>query len=102
MSVTVNFDENRAIRLTEHVVETRPPDTITFAATGTITMIGELLEAFEGTTLTPTRVSLSVDGSRTVHVDLSNGASIRLETVDAGWKRPIRTTWCPTRVRSAP
>lgn len=88
MSVTVHFDENRAVRLTEQVVETRSPDTITFAATGTVTMTGELLGAFEGTRLTPTQVSFSVDGSRTVHVDLSNGASLRLDTVDVGVEPP--------------
>ncbi|QLG29344.1 hypothetical protein HUG10_18190 [Halorarum halophilum] len=88
MSVTVNVAEDRTIRLTEQVVGTRLPDTIAFTAKGTLTMTEELLGAFEGTTLTPGEVSLSVDGSRTVDVDLSNGASLRLETVDVGVETP--------------
>lgn len=88
MSVTVNVAEDRAVRLTEQVVETRPPDTIAFTLGGTVMMTEELIGAFEGTTLTPAEVSLSVDGSRTVDVDLSNGATLRLETVDVGVETP--------------
>lgn len=88
MAVTVNLDENRSIRVTEDAVETQPPDTIAFAAAGTVAMTEELLVTFEGTTLNPTRVSISVDDSRTVDVDLSNGASLRLETVDVGVETP--------------
>lgn len=88
MGVTVNLDENRSIRVTEDAVETQPPDTITFVATGTVAMTEALLVTFEGTTLNPTRVSISVDDSRTVDVDLSNGASLRLDTVDVGVETP--------------
>lgn len=88
MNVTVQVDENEAIRVTEEIIETQPPDTITFAASGTATMTEEVLGTYEGTSLSPTRVAISVDGSRSVDVELSKEASLRLETVDVGVETP--------------
>ncbi|UTF52574.1 hypothetical protein [Natronosalvus rutilus] len=88
MSVHVDIGENRNVRLTDERIECRPPNRIAFAAEGVITVTSELLGEFEGTSLKPVRVDISVDESRTVRTDLEEEASLRLETVDVGVETP--------------
>ncbi|RDI70219.1 hypothetical protein [Halopelagius longus] len=88
MSVTVHLDENESVRLTDEVVETRPPDRIAFAVEGTITMTEDLLGSFAGATLNPVRIDVSGDGSPAVAIDLAAESSLRLETVDVGVETP--------------
>ncbi|WP_312908108.1 hypothetical protein [Natronosalvus caseinilyticus] len=88
MSVHVDIGENRNVRLTDERIECRPPNRIAFAAEGVITVTRELLGEFEGASLKPVRVDISVDEARTVRADLEGPASIRLETVDVGVETP--------------
>ncbi|USZ72529.1 hypothetical protein [Natronosalvus halobius] len=88
MSVHVDIGENRTVRLTDERIECRPPNRVAFAAEGVITVTRELLGEFEGASLKPVRVDISVDESRTVRTDLEKEASLRLETVDVGVETP--------------
>ncbi|MFC7230475.1 hypothetical protein ACFQMM_02195 [Saliphagus sp. GCM10025308] len=88
MSVHVDIGENRNVRLTDERIECRPPNRIAFAAEGVITVTSELLGEFEGASLKPVRVDISVDESRTIRTDLEEEASLRLETVDVGVETP--------------
>lgn len=88
MSVTVEIAENRSIRVTEDRIETQPPDRLTFRLEATIALTEGVLDEFAGTTLDPSRVAISLGGSRTVDVDLTDGASLRLSSVDVGVETP--------------
>ncbi|MFC7216409.1 hypothetical protein ACFQO4_20325 [Saliphagus sp. GCM10025334] len=88
MSVHVDIGENRNVRLTDERIVCRPPNRIAFAAEGVITVTRGLLGEFEGASLKPVRVDISVDESRTVRTDLEKEASLRLETVDVGVETP--------------
>lgn len=87
MSVTVGVDEDRRVRVTDDVVEIRPPDRIAFAIEGTVRITEELLGQFEGATLEPVRVEIA-SGDRTVEIDLGEEAALRLENVDVGVETP--------------
>lgn len=88
MSTTVHITENPSVTVTEAVVEPRPPDSVGFLAEGVIRPTGSLLAEFEGSSMTPVRVDVTVDGSRTVTVDLDEEASLRLESIDVGVETP--------------
>lgn len=88
MSHTIRLGESGNVQVTEEIVDTRPPDRIGFAAEGVITITETLLNQFEGSTLNPVRVEISVDDSRAVDLDLTETASLRLETVDVGVETP--------------
>lgn len=87
MTVTVHLDGNESVRLTEEVVDVRPPDRLAFAVRGTITMTENLLGSFAGTTLRPVRLDVSGDGEA-VGIDLAEESSLRLETLDVGVETP--------------
>ncbi|WP_154660560.1 hypothetical protein [Halopiger goleimassiliensis] len=84
MGLTIQLDEHEHARLSDAVVETRPPDRIDFVAEGVLTVSEALLGEFEGTTLQPTEVAFTVDGSTPVTVDLTGEPTLRLESVDVG------------------
>lgn len=84
MSLTIQLDETESARMSDELVEPQLPDRVEFVATGLLTISGELLGEFEGTTLLPAEVVLSVDDSETVTVDLTAEPSLRLEEVDVG------------------
>lgn len=88
MRVTTHLDENESVRLSDEVVETRPPDRLAFAVEGTITMTEDLLGSFAGATLNPVRIDVSGNGSQAVAIDLAGESSLRLETVDVGVETP--------------
>lgn len=88
MSLTVRLDENESVRVADEVIETHPPDTVEFVAEGVLTMTAEILERFEGNTLDPEQLTLSVDASRDVPVDFTKEPSLRLEEVDVGVETP--------------
>ncbi|MFP9190235.1 hypothetical protein [Natronosalvus vescus] len=88
MSVTVDIDANQNIRVTSEAIEARPPDRLDVAAEGVITMTPELLGAFEGASLKPARIDITVDQTRTIETDLQSEASLRLESVDVGIETP--------------
>lgn len=88
MSTTVHITENPSVTVTEEVVEPRPPDSVGFLAEGVIRPTRSLLAEFEGSSMTPVRVDVVVDGSRTVTVDLDEEASLRLESIDVGVETP--------------
>ena len=88
MSLTIQLDESESTRVSDVLVETQPPDQIDFVAEGVLTITQELMDGFEGTTLKPTQVILSVDESDTVTVDLTEEPSLRLEEVDVGIETP--------------
>jgi len=88
MAITVRPGDSRHVSVTEEVIETDPPNRVTFAAEGTITVTGELIGGFAGTSLDPVEVGISVDGSRTVDIDLTGDATLRLDTVDVGVETP--------------
>lgn len=88
MSVTIHFYENQSVRLSDQSIETRPPDRVEFIAEGNLTVSEELLGEFEGMSLKPARVGVSVDESQTITVDLTEETSLRLEEVDVGVETP--------------
>lgn len=88
MSTSVNISENPSVEVTEAVVRPRPPDSVGFLAEGMIRPNPGLLAEFEGLSLKPVGVTVSVGPSRTVEVDLSGTASLRLESVDVGVETP--------------
>lgn len=88
MSSTIHLEENRSVRLTEQIIEAEPPARVAFAAEGVITITEAVLGEFAGTSLKPIEITLSVDGSETVAIDLSGAASLRLDTVDVGVETP--------------
>lgn len=88
MSVTVNVEENRSVQVTDLLVETESPDRVDFTVEGVLSITEELLSEFEGSSLKPVDIEVSIDGSRTVEIDLSEGASLRLESVDIGVELP--------------
>lgn len=88
MSTTVRVAENPGVRVTHVAVDPRPPDSLGFRAEGVIRPSRALLSRFEGSTVTPVRVDLAVDDSRTVSVDLAGTASLRLESIDVGVEPP--------------
>ena len=88
MNVTVDIEENRNIRVGDVVVAAKPPDRIEFTAEGTIAMTESLLEEFEGTSMKPIRIDLSVDDSDPIEIDLEAEASLRLGALDVGIETP--------------
>lgn len=88
MGFTVNITENQSIQVTEQLVDTKPPDRVAFAVEGVISMTEELLGEFSGSSLKPIEIDVSVAESRTVEIDLSDQASLRLDTVDIGVETP--------------
>ncbi|MFP8955087.1 hypothetical protein ACLI4Y_00015 [Natrialbaceae archaeon A-CW3] len=88
MSITVDIDANRNIRVTSEAIEARPPDRLDVTAEGVITMTPELLEAFEGASLKPAQIDITVDETRTIETDLQSEASLRLESLDVGVETP--------------
>ncbi|MCU4753639.1 hypothetical protein OB919_16890 [Halobacteria archaeon AArc-curdl1] len=88
MSITVDIDANQNIRVTHETIEARPPDRLDVTAEGVITMTPELLGAFEGASLKPARIDITVDETRTIDTDLQSEASLRLESVDVEVETP--------------
>lgn len=88
MSITVDLEENQRINVTTQIIETVPPAHVEFAAEGVITMTKDVLGAFAGSSLKPAALEVAVDSSRTVTIDLSNEASLRLDAVDVGVETP--------------
>lgn len=88
MSVTIHLAGNQSARLSDQRIETQPPDRIEFVAEGILRTTEEVLGEFEGMAMKPERVDISVDGSRTVTVDLAEEASLRLAEVDVGVETP--------------
>ena len=84
MSITVRLDGNESIQVREFSVEGRPPETIAFDTEGTISLTEDMLAAFAGSTLDPSRIELRTDDDRIVSIDLEDDPSLRLETVDVG------------------
>lgn len=88
MSHTVQIDENDSVRITDADIEACPPDRLAFEVEGTLTLTETLLATFEGATLNPTQVTVTVDESRSIAVDLTDEASLRLESLDVGVAPP--------------
>lgn len=88
MSITVEIADDQRIRVAGDAVETHPPDQFAFAVEGVLSMTEQLVGQFEGATLKPARMTLSVDGDRTVEIDLTDEASLRLSSVDVGVETP--------------
>lgn len=88
MSPTVHIDRNPSVAVTDEVVEARPPDRIAFEAEGVIRPSESLLARFEGSSLRPVRVELSLGEGETVPVDLAEPGALRLESVDVGVATP--------------
>lgn len=87
MTVTIRIVDNQSIRISDEVLEERPPDRVAFSVEGVVTMTEEVLSEFEGQALKPIRIDVSVEKSRAVELDLTE-ASLRLETVDVGVEVP--------------
>lgn len=87
MTVTIRIVDNQSIRVSDEVLEERPPDRVAFAVEGIVTMTEEVLSEFEGQALKPVRIDVSVEESRAVELDLTE-ATLRLETVDVGVEVP--------------
>ncbi|MFP8952911.1 hypothetical protein ACLI4Z_08065 [Natrialbaceae archaeon A-arb3/5] len=88
MSISVQIDENQSIRVAEDQIETDPPDQLAFTVEGVITMTEQVVGEFEGMSLNPSRIEVSVDESRTVEIDLTEAASLQLSSVDVGIATP--------------
>lgn len=88
MSVTVAIDENQGVRIVEDHIEPVPPDRIGFTIEGMVSMTEQLLGQFEGQTLEPSRIRLSVDETTTVEIDLTGETSLRLSSTDVGIQPP--------------
>ncbi|QSW99560.1 hypothetical protein [Haloterrigena alkaliphila] len=88
MSVTIDLDDTESIQLTETDVERRPPDRLEFAVEGSLTVTPDLLANFEGATLDPVQVTVSSGDADPVAIDLTDAATLRLETVDVGVATP--------------
>lgn len=88
MTITVTIEEDQRIQVSNQVIETAPPAQIEFAAEGVISMTEGLLSEFGGSSLRPLELEIAVDSSRTVTVDLSEQASLWLDTVDVGVETP--------------
>lgn len=58
-----------------------------FAIEGVLSMTEQLVSQFEGSSLRPSRISLTVDDT-TVDIDLTDEASLRLSSVDVGIETP--------------
>lgn len=90
MRNTVRFDDAKSIRLSDVIVETRPPDALEFTAEGHLRVTETLLGEFAGTTLNPVRVTVSGGDADSVALDLTGPATLRLENVDVGVAMPDR------------
>lgn len=88
MSITVKIADDQRVRVAGDAVETRPPNQFTFGVEGVLSMTEQLIGQFEGATLRPSRMTLSVDDDRTVEIDLADEASLRLSSVDVGVETP--------------
>lgn len=84
MGLRVNVEENRSVRVTDFLVDTEPPDRIEFAVDGVLSMTEELLSDFEGSSLKPVGIEMSIDGSRTVEIDLSEGRRFDSKRLTSG------------------
>lgn len=84
MSTTVHIDEDPSVTVSESIVDPHPPDSVGFLIEGVIKPSPALLSRFEGSSLTPVRVDVTVDDGRTVAVDLDEEATLSLESVDVG------------------
>lgn len=87
MSITVDIADDQRIRVAGDAVETCPPDEVAFGIEGVLSMTEQLVGQFEGATLRPSRMTLSVD-DRPVEIDLTDEASLRLSSVDVGIETP--------------
>ena len=88
MSFTLQFTDTDSVQLTDERIERRSQGDIEFAVAGTLSLTEAVLAAFEGATLNPARVRIAVGESRAVDIDLTDEASLRLETVDVGVASP--------------
>lgn len=87
MSISVDIEENAAVRVTDQAIDANPPDEVAFTADGVLRPTEGLLGEFEGSALRPVEVAFSVEESRTVEIDLE-AASLRLDAVDVGVETP--------------
>ncbi|WP_235920697.1 hypothetical protein [Natronorubrum halalkaliphilum] len=88
MSVTLQLTDTDSIHLTDERIERRSPGHIEFAVAGTLSLTEAVLAAFEGATLNPAQATIAIDEGRTVDIDLTDEASLRLETIDVGIASP--------------
>lgn len=88
MSLTIDLEEADELRVTENVVEPRPPGTVEFLVEGRATIGEEVLGAVAGAALTPERVDVGVGESRTVSIDLQEEGALHLERVEVGFVTP--------------
>lgn len=87
MSITIDFERNRHVRIDDATVEPQPPDAVSISVSGTLRLGEEVLASVAGTTLEPVRVAFAADGRR-VEIDLREEASLRLDDVDVGLELP--------------
>lgn len=83
MSITIEVEENPAVRVTAADVTVESADALTFVVEGVVRVGRDLLGQFVGSRLTPAQLTLSADDDL-VEIDLSEDAALRLEAVDVG------------------
>lgn len=87
MSVTVDVVDDPSVRLDDVTIGAVPPETVEFAVEGSVAVSGGLLRKFEGRSLRPVAVAMSVDDSSVV-VDLGDDCTLLLDSVDVGVETP--------------
>ncbi|WP_226479640.1 hypothetical protein [Natrinema amylolyticum] len=88
MTVTIDLDETESVHLTSTAIEDRPPARLAVTIDGRVTVTDALLAEFEGATLDPVRVTVTVGDAEPIAIDLTGPASLRLENVDVGVATP--------------
>ena len=88
MSLTVELAENESVRLTDQRISNAPPAHVDVAVTGVLSMTEGLLDDFEGSSLKPVEIELSIEDLRLVEIDLSEQASLELESIEVGVATP--------------
>lgn len=88
MALTVNVHESPEIRVTNQRIDPDPPSQVDFTVKGTLSVTEALLDEFKGSSLRPTQVTLSAEGSQSVEIDLVGNTSLWLDAVDVGVETP--------------
>lgn len=87
MSIVVDLADDPNVRIESADVEPHAPDAVAFTVDGSISVGGALLGEFAGRTMEPESVAFTVDGDE-LAIDLRDGATLRLETLDVGVEVP--------------
>lgn len=89
MTITIDLEDERRVRIADATVDARPPDVVRFEIAGNLRLGEEVLASAAGATLDPVRIAFQA-ADRAVAIDLRDRdeAALRLDAADVGLAAP--------------